>query len=55
VMIRRRAGRLHDEDVFAADVFLDFHERFAIRKRFDGRFSEFDSDIGANSLGEWPV
>jgi hypothetical protein len=55
MMIRGRAGGLADKDVFAADVLLDFYERFTIRKRLDGGFSEFDSDIGANGLGKRPV
>src|SRR5262245_38050465 len=37
VVVDRRAGRLHEEDVAAADVFFDFAEVFAI-----GEFSERD-------------
>lgn len=44
VMVGGRAGGLNDEDVFATNVFLDFDESFAIGKRFDGRFADFDAD-----------
>jgi len=43
-MVGRRAGGLDDEDVRAADVLVDLHERFAVRKGRDGRLAERHAD-----------
>jgi hypothetical protein len=55
MMIAGRAGRLHQENILPADVLLDLHERFAIGKRFDGRFADLGADVSANGLGQGPV
>ena len=50
MMVRWRAGGLNQEDVFAADVLLDFDERFAVGERLDSGFPQLDSDIAADGL-----
>ena len=52
MVIRRGAGGLKDENVFAADVFLDFDEGFAVGEGFDGGFSNFDADRSANGFAQ---
>src|SRR5579883_997538 len=51
VIARRRRG-LDEEDVLATHVFLDFHERFAVRKGADDAFAQFNADILANLPGQ---
>jgi len=48
IMVRRWRGRLDDENIFAAHIFLDADKRFAVRKRCDGALSQFDVDGFAN-------
>ena len=40
VLIRRRTGRLDDENIAPADVVVDLDERFAVRKRTHRRIPE---------------
>lgn len=54
-MIRRRASRLDDENILAADIFLDFDEGFAIGKRLDGGLAQLHADGGANRFGKRAV
>ena len=51
-MVRGRAGGLHDENIFATNVFFDFDEGFAVGERFDGRFADFDADRSANGFAQ---
>ncbi|NJM83622.1 MAG: 2-dehydro-3-deoxy-6-phosphogalactonate aldolase, partial [Tabrizicola sp.] len=47
-----------DEDVLAADVLLDLHEGFAVRKGADRALAEFDPDViaetRARGMASWP-
>jgi hypothetical protein len=40
VVVGWRAGRLQNEDVFTADVFVDFDHDFAVREFRNVRFAE---------------
>lgn len=51
-MIRRRGGRLDDENVLAPHIFLDLHKRLTVRKRTDVAFAEFATDIFADGAGQ---
>ena len=54
MMIGGRAGRLHQEDIFASDVLLNFDEGLAVGKCFDGAFPQLHPDGGGNGFGqEW--
>ena len=50
IVIRRRAGRLHDEEVAAADVLVDLHEGLAVRERIDEGIRAFHSEPTANAV-----
>src|SRR5690349_16183207 len=52
MMIGRRAGGLHDIDVLAAHVLLNFDERLAIREWFDRAFSLLDPDRCADGFAQ---
>ena len=52
VLIRRRTGRLNDEDIAAANVLVDLDERLAVRKRTDRRVAGGHTKIGADVRGE---
>ena len=52
VMVGGRAGGLDDEDILAADIFLDFDEGFAIGKGADGAFAQLHADGGGDALGQ---
>ena len=52
MMVRGRAGGLHDEHVFAAHVFLDLHERFTVRKSADRDLPEFHANRLGNGFGQ---
>jgi hypothetical protein len=51
-VIGGRAGGLDDKNVLAPDVFLDFDEGFAIRKRRNRAFAQFDADVSGDALGQ---
>jgi len=55
VVIRRRAGRLDDEDVVAADIFVDFDKTFTIRKRRDLDVGQRMLEILGDALGKSTV
>ena len=52
IVIGGRRRGLDDEDILAADVFLDFDKRLAIRKGRDGAFAEFNADGFADGAGQ---
>ena len=51
IVVRRRRRRLNDEHVLAADVFLDFDERLAVRERLDRAFAQVHADGSADGPG----
>src|SRR5438876_10292066 len=55
VFVSRRAGRLNDENIMAANVFLDLDVRLAIGKRTDCCLTEWYPDVFANALGQLAV
>jgi hypothetical protein len=55
VVVGRVGGGLHDENVLAADVFLDFHEDFLIGKSSNAGFPQGNIEIVADLVGEVPV
>ena len=55
MMVGRRAGRLDDEDVRAADVLVDLHERLAVGEAGHGRLPERHADGLADFLRQRPV
>ena len=55
VMVRRRTRRLDDEDIRAADVLVDLHERLAIREAGHRRLPERHADVPADFLCQGPV
>ena len=52
VMVGGRAGGLDDENVLAADIFLDFDECLAVGKGRDGAFAQLHADGGGNAFGQ---
>lgn len=52
MLVRGRAGRLNDENVMAADVFLDFYVRLAVGKRADRCPAQWHTNVLANALGQ---
>ena len=55
MLIGRRTGRLNDENIVAADVFLDPDVSLAIGKRADRRLTERHTNVFANPLGQLAV
>ena len=55
VVVGRRAARLDDEDILAADVFIDFDEGFAIGKCGDLDVGERLAEAFGDALGERAV
>jgi hypothetical protein len=51
-MVRGRGTGLNQENILAADILLDLHERLAIRERADSAMTEFDADGFADRLGQ---
>jgi len=52
VVIRRRAGRLDQINIRAADVLVDLHKRFPIREAGDCRLPERDAHGATHGLGK---
>jgi len=52
VMVRGGAGGLHEVDVLAAHVFVDFHEGLAVGEGCHGGVAEGDADAFADFLGK---
>ena len=52
IMVRGRRGRLNDENVFAADIFLDFHKGFTVGERGDVAVAEFAANVFADGAGQ---
>ena len=48
VLVHRRACRLDDKDIPAANVFLDAHRDFAVRKVRQGRLAQWIAKYGGN-------
>src|SRR5262249_59194304 len=55
MLVRRRRGRLNQENIAATHVLLDLHVSLAVGKRADCRLTERDSDIFADALGQLAV
>ncbi len=43
---------MYDEDIFAADILLDFDKRFTVRERTNAAFAEFDTDVIADGVSQ---
>ena len=54
-VLSRRVRRLDDEDVRAADIFIDSDEDLAIRESIDRQLGQFDSEGFGDFFGESPV
>src|SRR3546814_1460060 len=52
VVVGRKRGRLDDEDVLAADVFLDFYENFLVRKASYAGFSDWNIEMVTDGVGD---
>jgi hypothetical protein len=52
VVVRRERGRLNDENVGAAHVFLDLDEDLHVGEAAHDRLGQRRADIGADALGE---
>lgn len=55
VVIGGRTTGLNEKDIFIADVFIDFHERFAVGKRGDLDVGEGLIEVGSDFFRECPV
>ena len=55
IMIGRRTGGLHHIHILAPDIFVDLHERLAVRKRVDGAFPQLDANTLADGLREFLI
>ena len=55
ILVRRRAGRLDDVNVAPPDIFVDFHSRFAIRKRTDDGVAQRSAHRLADSQSQIAV
>src|SRR3546814_3241676 len=55
VLGRRRAGRLHDEHVLAAHVFLDLDLDLAVGERRDQRLARPHAELAAHGQCQRPV
>ena len=55
VLVGRRAGRLNNENIAAANVFLDLDVGFAIGKRADRRLPKRHADAVADALRQLAI
>jgi hypothetical protein len=55
VVVGRKGGRLHHEDILAAHVFLDFDKNLLIGEAPDACLAERDIEIVANGFSQAPV
>src|SRR5690606_25718278 len=55
VVIGRERGRLDDEDILAADVFLDLYENFLVRKASYAGFSDWNIEVVTDGVGEMQI
>ena len=55
MLVRRRACRLNDENIPAANVLLDLDVSFAVRKRADRRLTKRRADALTNPLRQLPI
>jgi len=55
VMVGRRAGRLDDVRVMAADIFVNFNERFTIRKTRHRGLAQGHANGLTDRFGEGPI
>ena len=53
VVVHRLAGAEHDIDVAAAHIFINFHQRFAVRKSHDGGETNRQLKVRADACGEF--
>ena len=57
VGVHRMAGRLHDEAVAAADVFVDLDDQLAVGKQLGAAAAQRDLQVVADllrQLRDWP-
>ena len=52
VVVRRRAGRLHHEDVARAHVLVDLDRHLAVGEAADRRLAQLDAEVGGDLLGQ---
>ena len=52
IMVGGRTGGLDDENVLAADIFLNFDERLAVGKGRHGAFAQFHADGSGDVPGQ---
>src|ERR1700730_278771 len=55
MLVARRRGRLNQKNVATADVLLDHHIGFTVRKRTDRRLAKRYADVFADSLGQFAI
>jgi hypothetical protein len=55
MIVGRKRGRLQDENILAANVFLDFNEDFLIGETPDRGSSQGDVEITGDRFGQHPV
>jgi hypothetical protein len=55
VLVRRRAGRLDDEDVAPAHVLVDLHEGLAVGERADRGVAQRHTDVIRDGLRQFRV
>ena len=55
LVVRRIGRRLDDEDIFAADIFLDLDEHLHVGEPAHAGVRQGKVEIGGDGLGERPV
>ena len=55
MLVRRRAGRLNNENVVAPNIFLDPDVSLGIGKRADRGLAKRDADVFADTLRELAI
>src|SRR3989344_3538849 len=54
-IFRRRARRIHDEDIRAANIFLDLHIHFTVGEAGDTCLAEINAQTLTNFVGKRPA
>ena len=55
MVVGRIGGRLQDEHVLAAHIFLDLDEDFLVREAPDAGLADLDIQVAGDRLGQNPV
>jgi hypothetical protein len=55
MIVGRKRGRLQDEDILAAHIFLDLDENFLIGEASDAGLAQRDVEIAGDRFGQHPV